>query len=209
VNTETDKNTLEKLLGPQWFHPYLLKTDLDAPVKMSDLEAYAYDYFLRFLPFFRKQPEGSLHPGTRIKFTGRMKRKLGLADMPKHEIRLNKSYFLNDPKLLPYTLFHEMIHLWLFDCYLDPGHTRRFYLKMSQFEKTALPIDQAVHIHSRLSAEGNYIYICPSCDSRWYLARMQRKAFACGHCWETKKNEVYPAYFSKAGRIEDTISKGE
>ena len=126
-------------ISPAWKHPLLLHSEKHRALKISELEGFSYDYFLRFLPFFRNQPEGSLHPGTVIKFTGRMKRKLGVADMSKHEIRLNKNYFLKDPKLLPYTLFHEMVHLWLFDCYLDPGHTKRFYQKMKHFEKQAFP----------------------------------------------------------------------
>jgi hypothetical protein len=183
-------------IKPAWRHPYLFRSFKEKALTEKELTSFAYDYYLRFLPFFRNQPEGNLHPGTVIKFTGRMKKKLGLADMSTHEIRLNRTYFLTDPKLLPYTLFHEMVHLWLFDCMYDPGHTKRFYEKMKHFEKTGLPIDKNVHIHRRLASEGNHIYVCPGCDSRWFFTKKLRRPFVCAHCYEKTGAEIYPAYYS-------------
>jgi len=180
-------------VAPQWFHPLLLapKGDCHQPLSRDELTAFAYDYFLRFLPFFKRQPEGSLGTGIEIEFTARMRQKLGLAYLFEHRIRLNLAYFANDPSLLPYTLFHEMTHLWLYDCLLDPGHTRRFYNKMADFELTGLPIDPDVHIHTRVAPEGKYVYSCPNCKNRWYLRDRLTYSIYCGHCYDREGVEYY------------------
>jgi predicted SprT family Zn-dependent metalloprotease len=181
---------------PQWAHPLLAARKPAAPrpdVKKAELEAFAYDYYLRFLPFFRGKPEGSLNPGVLIEFTRKMRYKLGLAYLFEHKIKLNQDYFTSEPALLPYTLFHEMTHIWLYDCMLDPGHTRRFYAKMTEFRQTGLPIDPDVHIHTRVATEAKFIYMCPSCSNRWYLRDKLRHRIYCGFCHEREQAE----YFAK------------
>ncbi len=157
----------------------------------DQLVVLAYDYYLRFLPFFQDQAEGTIEAGVEIEFTQRMRQKLGLAYLFEHKIRLNQSYFAKDPSLLPYTLFHEMTHLWLYDCLLDPGHTRRFYNKMHEFESTGLPIDPDVHIHVRVAPEGKYVYSCPNCKNRWYLRDRLNYSIYCGHCFDKEGVEYY------------------
>ena len=178
-------------IRPQWFHP-LLTADLRGRIlTRPELEAFAYDYYLRFLPFFRGKPEGSLTPGVVIEFTKKMRLKLGLAYLFEHKIRLNQTYFAEDPALLPYTLFHEMTHLWLYDCMLDPGHTRRFYRKMSEFAQTGLPVDPDVHIHTRVAAESKFVYVCPNCRNRWYVRERLTHLIYCGHCFEREGTEYH------------------
>jgi predicted SprT family Zn-dependent metalloprotease len=182
------------LVKPQWSHPLLdFKHTGRTEIAKAELRTFAYDYYLRFLPFFRHQPEGSIEPGVEIEFTRRMRQKLGLAYLFEHKIRLNEAYFAKDPSLLPYTLFHEMTHLWLYDCLLDPGHTRRFYNKMAQFEETGLPVDPDVHIHTRVAPEGKYVYSCPNCKNRWYLRERLKYVIYCGHCFDKEGVE----YFAK------------
>lgn len=179
---------------PQWSHPLLLKNGkqrVDAGLKKSELEAFAYDYYLRFLPFFRGQPEGSLTPGVLIEFTRKMRLKLGLAYLFEHKIKLNQDYFMQEPGLLPYTLFHEMTHIWLYDCMLDPSHTRRFYAKMSEFSQTGLPVDPDVHVHRRVASEAKYIYMCPNCRNRWYLKEKLKHRIYCGFCHEREQAEFF------------------
>lgn len=179
-------------IKPQWSHPYLVAESNQIKLNKAELQAYAYDFYLRFLPFFKNQPEGSLGSGVVIEFTQRMRHKLGLANLFARSIKLNQRYFSTDPKLLPYTLFHELTHLFLYDCYFDPGHTRRFYLKMKDFERTGLPIDKQVHIHRRIANESRYVYVCPGCDHRWYVNERAHKRLSCGHCWEHKEKTEFP-----------------
>jgi predicted SprT family Zn-dependent metalloprotease len=185
-----------------WDHPYLWqKPNKNSPYNKAQLETFAYDYFLKFLPFFRNQPEGSMGSGTTIKFTRKMKHKLGLANLFFREIRINQTYFAADPKLLPYTLFHEMVHLWLYDCGLDPGHTRRFYLKMQDFQRTGLPLDPDVHIHSRIAQEAKFVYVCPSCQNRWFLNEKRTNRLTCGPCYELKGIHAVPERFVNAPKL--------
>lgn len=187
-------------IKPQWYHPLLEKASPQSqPLKMEALRAFAYDYYLRFLPFFRNRAEGSLSPGTSIEFTRRMTQKLGLALLFEHKIRLNETYFSGDPALLPYTLFHEMIHLWLYDCHFDPGHTKRFYVKMDEFRATGLPIDETVHVHSRIVPESSLVYQCPNCLNRWYLKEALKTSIYCGHCHDLDKTEHYPTRIKGKG----------
>jgi predicted SprT family Zn-dependent metalloprotease len=182
---------LTQRVKPQWFHPLLEKIPGGPQIDRASLEAFAYDYYVRFMPFFRGQPEGSLLPGVQIEFNGRMKQKLGLAYLFERRIKLNLTYFTKDPRLLPYTLFHELTHIWLYDCLLDPGHTRRFYAKMNEFKATGLPVDQDVHIHRKLAPEAKYIYSCPNCENRWYVREKLRHAIYCGHCFEKTGREYF------------------
>lgn len=185
---------------PQWLHPLLgFKATRNTELSKAELRAFAYDYYLRFLQFFRHQKEGSIQHGVEIEFTRRMRQKLGLAYLFEHKIRLNQAYFAKDPSLLPYTLFHEMTHLWLYDCLNDPGHTRRFYKKMNEFERTGLPIDPDVHIHTRIAPEGKFVYSCPNCKNRWYLRDRLKHAIYCGHCFDKHGVE----YFAKRIRLAE------
>lgn len=190
--TVTTAPALAEPVKPQWFHPLLSRSpDPSKPISRAELEAFAYDYYVRFMPFFRNCAEGSLLPGVLIEFNGKMKQKLGLAYLFERKIKLNLNYFARDPRLLPYTLFHELTHVWLYDCLLDPGHTRRFYAKMNEFRSTGLPVDQAVHIHRRLAPEAKYIYSCPNCQNRWYVRKKLRHAIYCGHCHEKTGEEHF------------------
>ena len=164
-----------------------------SPLTVPELIRMAYDCYYQFLPYFRDQPEGSISGKVEIEFTPRMRQKLGLAYLFEHRIRLNQTYFASEAALMPYTLFHEMTHLWLYDCMLDPGHTRRFYKKMAEFTATGFAIDPDVHVHTRIAAEGKFVYSCPNCNNRWYLRDRLGYAIYCGHCFDKDGVE----YFAK------------
>jgi predicted SprT family Zn-dependent metalloprotease len=175
----------------EWSHPLLQPAKARKAIEREELLAFARDFYFRFLPFFTDQAEGSLESEVEIELTSRMRQKLGLAYLFEHKIRLNEAYFASDPSLLPYTLFHEMTHLWLYDCLYDPGHTRRFYNKMAEFEQTGLPIDPDVHIHTRVAPEGKHVYSCPNCKNRWYLRDRLTYSIYCGHCFDREGVEYY------------------
>jgi len=192
------------VIRPQWHHP-VFETFIPGQPSLSrkELEGVAYHFYLRFLPLFRNQPEGSIQPGAVIEFSRRMRQKLGLAFLFEHKIRLNEVYFGSDPRLLPYTLFHEMTHLWLYSCGFDPGHTRRFYRKMEAFEATGLPVDPSVHIHSRIAPEAQFVYICPNCSNRWYMREPLRHKIYCGHCYDREGVEYFARPTQAAASLKD------
>lgn len=172
-------------LSKQWRHPLLSHDQSMLPVNKNELRRFAYDFYLKFLPYFRNQPEGSMELGIGIEVTKRMKSKLGLAYMFERRIMLNENYFSENPALLPYTLFHEMTHMWLYSCMLDPGHTLRFYNKMNEFSATGLPVDAEVHIHTKVAPESNYVYSCPGCKNCWYLKEEVSYEIFCGQCFDS------------------------
>ena len=176
-----------------WFHENLFYENPQQPLDKDKLWEMAYHYFLKFMIFFRNQPEGSLKPGTKIELSTRMKSRLGVSILFERRMRLNYPYFSNSPKIMPYTIYHEMVHQWLYDCWLDPNHTRRFYNKMAEFNRTGLPVDQEVHIHRRIVSESKIIYQCPACENLFFCKKkMWRKSY-CGHCEDKKRGRHYLA----------------
>ncbi len=172
----------------------------------EDLELLADYFYELFLPRFVGQAEGSLRPGTLIEFSRRMKHKVGLAMMFENKIRLSVTYFADNPQFLPYTIFHEMTHLWLYHCGFDPGHTRRFYRKMAEFEQTGYQIDPEVHVHSRLAAEGTYVYICGNCENRWHLKEALDHSIYCAFCFKKEGIEHYATLQPTVVNYEKGIS---
>lgn len=161
------------------------------PLTGRQLTTLAETYLEMFLPFFTDQREGSINPQVQLQFSSKMRQKLGLAYLFEHKIRLNLSYFRQDPSLLPYTLFHEMTHIWLYDCMFDPGHTHRFYNKMAEFQITGLSIDPDVYVHRRIASEGKFVYICPNCSNRWYMRERLKHSIYCGHCHDREGVEYF------------------
>ena len=162
----------------------------------EDLELLA-DYFYEiFLPRFRGQPEGNIQEGVGIEVSRKMTSKIGLALLFENKIRINESYFAEHPHYLPYTIFHEMTHLWLYHCGYDPGHTRRFYRKMQEFIETGYLVDPEVHIHTRLADDAKFIYSCQNCGNRWHLKEMLNHDIFCGLCWRKERVEHYAALTS-------------
>jgi predicted SprT family Zn-dependent metalloprotease len=120
-----------------------------------------------------------------------MRNKVGLAVLFENKIRLSLTYFQANPQFLPYTIFHEMTHLWLYHSGFDPGHTKRFYEKMAEFEHTGYQIDPEVHVHTRLAAEGRYVYICNNCENRWHLKEELDHNIYCALCFKREGIEHY------------------
>jgi len=177
-----------------WSHPLLnLNTEQGFELTVQQLDQLTDHYYCQFLPFFTNQKEGSICGSVNIELSKRMAQKLGLSYLFERIIRLNLRYFAKNPSQLPYTLFHEMVHLWLYDCNLDPNHTKRFYKKMEEFSSTGLPVDKQVHIHSRIASEAKYVYSCPNCQNRWYLKRELSYPIYCGLCFDRDGVEHYAA----------------
>ena len=166
----------------------------------EDLELLAGYFFDLFLPHFNGQKDGALRSGTRIEFSKKMRNKVGLAVLFENKIRLSLHYFKANPQFLPYTMFHEMTHLWLYHSGFDPGHTKRFYEKMAEFAKTGYRIDPEVHVHTRLAAEGSYVYICNNCENRWHLKDELDHNIYCALCFKREGVEHYATLRSDYAR---------
>jgi predicted metal-dependent hydrolase len=96
--------------------------------------------------------------GIQFEVSGRMERALGMCYPTKRMIRLNRTYFLSRQALLPYTLFHELVHQYLYDLGEPWGHTAQFYALMEVFPAHRFPRDPNVHIHERQAKVGQKIH---------------------------------------------------
>jgi predicted SprT family Zn-dependent metalloprotease len=84
----------------------------------------------------------------------RLNTAIGMCYPTKRRIVVNENYFLTWPSYLPYTLYHEMVHLFLYDIQQPWGHTKEFYAIMEDFPSHIYPIDPNVHIHERHAKAG-------------------------------------------------------
>jgi predicted SprT family Zn-dependent metalloprotease len=89
-----------------------------------------------------------------LNLSPRMGNTLGMCYPERRRIALNEDYFLREPRYLPYTLHHEMVHLFLWDAGRDWGHTREFYALMEEFPADLYPADPNVHVHARQARAG-------------------------------------------------------
>ncbi len=186
------------LLGIQANSFAALREKIDFSANSSEeLQEVAEESFEILLPFFLNQDEGSIVSNVKIELSKKMEQKLGLSYLFERMIRLNLKHFINNTKYLPYTLFHEMTHLWLYDCDLDPNHTWRFYRKMDEFSVSGLPVDPSVHVHRRVVSEAECVYSCPNCANRWYLRAELRYPIYCGPCHDAEGVEHYASLRKK------------
>jgi predicted SprT family Zn-dependent metalloprotease len=95
----------------------------------------------------------------RVEFalSGRMERALGLCYPTKRLIKINSSYFASRLVFLPYTVFHELIHLFLYDLNHPWGHTAEFYALMECFPLEKYMKDPNVHIHEKQEERGKKV----------------------------------------------------
>lgn len=88
-----------------------------------------------------------------IDFSQRMGSTLGLCYPETRKIHLNFEYFSKKTSYLPYTLYHEMVHQFLFDMKKPWHHTTEFYFLMGLFPN-CYARDPNVHIHMRQAQAG-------------------------------------------------------
>lgn len=139
----------------------------------------------QIMPLFLKTPEGSLESErVRIQFTPKLKKTLGLSFVFDHLIQLNLQYFSEFPERLAHTLFHELTHLWLYDCNFDPGHTKRFFKKMTEFTTTGFQVDHELADASPYAREAPFVYHCQKCSRRWHLHQALSYSIYCGQCFD-------------------------
>jgi predicted SprT family Zn-dependent metalloprotease len=162
------------------------------------LEVFLHQYF----PKLQAKPQSII-----IEVSPRMTAKIGLALLFENRIKLSEAYFCRSPHYLPYTVFHELTHLWLYHQGFDPGHTSKFYEKMKEFTQTGYLVDPEVHIHTRLAPESKYVYTCENCSNRWHLRDQLDYEIFCGHCWRVEKNRYYAtlSHVYDQGTIESAV----
>ena len=109
---------------------------------------------LRHLTYEELKARPNVLKGVGLELSPRMERALGMCYPEKRRIALNEPYFLRNPDYLAYTLYHETVHMFLFDAGRPWGHTREFYALMEEFPRHQHTVDPNVHIHMRSAKAG-------------------------------------------------------
>ena len=92
-------------------------------------------------------------------------------------------------------LKHEMIHLWLYERGLPPGHTAQFRAKARQIGQSAtrhgidLPLPKS-----------GWIYACRNCGAQMARRRRASRAAACARCCKEFGDGKFDARFVLVGR---------
>lgn len=94
-------------------------------------------------------------------------------------------------------LKHEMIHLWLFEQGLPPGHTREFRAKAR-----AIGQSQTRHGIDLPAPKSGWIYRCRNCGAQMTRRRVSR-ATACARCCREHNGGKFDARFVLVGRRAD------
>lgn len=121
----------------------------------SELELTNKTYLLFFefapillseTPFEKNYLQAAALKNIKVEFSGKLGRSLGICYPERRRIALNEKYFLKKPSYIGYTLFHEMVHQYLFDIQKPWHHTKEFYRLMEKFPRK-YPVDPNVHVH--------------------------------------------------------------
>ena len=133
--------------------------------------------YLEFAPLLlakrsSEQERGSPDCLRKVEFrlSGRMERALGLCYPTKRLIKINVSYFSERVAFLPYTVFHELVHLFLYDLGRPWGHTAEFYSLMECFPVERYMKDPNVHIHEKQEQKGRAVNARHDAEGRQKVA---------------------------------------
>lgn len=129
-------------------------------VELFELQNRAQMHFFEFAPlllreikFEQRDFRDSALKNVFLEFSERLESCMGLCYPELRKIKLNLNYFAKRPELMAYTLYHEMVHQYLFDLQLPWGHTQDFYFLMELFP-SRYQVDKGVHIHMRQAIAG-------------------------------------------------------
>lgn len=173
--------------------------------KHLNLQDYVIKIFEELKLRFVNNPVHSIPLGIpTFEFTKKLRSKLGITLLFDRKIFLNECYFSLYPERLPYTLYHELTHLWLYDSFYDPNHTPRFYKKMREFYRTRYPIDLEVKNQGFLEKEAKLIYQCPRCHHRWHLHEPLTYSMYCGPCFDRHGTSFTLTQRSRERAIRET-----
>jgi predicted SprT family Zn-dependent metalloprotease len=129
---------------------------------------------------------GGICPPVKIAINTRLRSTGGNIDTRLRVMELNWLRLTEHPESRVETVFHEMIHLWLYARGMDPGHTPAFKQKM--VERGHLSIHYGVAgdpkgpRHAYPGSERNVVYHCPKCRHEYRRRRRFSQPMICGEC---------------------------
>ena len=126
-------------------------------------------------------------PPVKIQLNQRLLSTGGRIDARLRVMELNTWRLRELPETAVETVFHEMIHLWLYAQGQLSGHTPQFKQKMAERGHTSIRYgiagDPKGPRHAYPGSDRRVLYRCLHCGEE-YLRRQQfRQAMLCGVCW--------------------------
>lgn len=129
-----------------------------------------------------------LCPPVRIELNPRLRTTAGRIRTDHRILELNAYRLQELPETRTETVFHELIHLWLYARGLPAGHNPLFRAKMAERGHATFRYgvegDPKGQRHSYPGSDRWVVYRCPNCDQRYRRRRRFRRPMLCGPCLE-------------------------
>ncbi|MBI2299518.1 MAG: SprT-like domain-containing protein [Armatimonadetes bacterium] len=152
------------------------------PANWAAVLAGAYEEFDQL----DREHFGGVCPPTRIDINPYLRQSAGLIHLATRRLDLNAWRLAQLPETRIETLFHEMIHLWLYTQGFACGHTPRFKQKMA--ERGHLSVRYGVEgdpkgpLHDYPGSDRRVVYRCPGCQTLYPRRRRYSRPMLCGKC---------------------------
>lgn len=130
---------------------------------------------------------GNLCPPVKLVMNARLRSTAARIDTMRRVLELNPGRLAAYPETRLETIFHEMIHLWLYAQGLPSGHTARFRAKMRERGHISIGYGRAGDPkgprHAYAGSERRVVYRCPKCGHEVRRQRRFAEPMACGRCY--------------------------
>lgn len=131
---------------------------------------------------------GGTCPPVKITVNPRLRATAGLVLTDQRIIELNGHRLRELPAVRIETVFHEMIHLWLYCQGLPAGHTEAFRAKMRERGHRSVRYgvegDPKGPRHAYPGSDRRVLYRCPECGLEWERRRRYGRPAYCRVCYE-------------------------
>ncbi len=131
---------------------------------------------------------GDLCPPVKLVINQRLRTTAGRIDTARRVLELNGLRLAQLPETRIETIYHEMVHLWLYAQGLPCGHTAAFRAKMTERGHVSIGYgrdDDPKGPHHRFrGSERRVVYRCPGCGQEFVRRRRFGRAMACRACYD-------------------------
>lgn len=128
-----------------------------------------------------------LCPPVKLVCNARLRSTAARIDTLRRVLELNPGRLTALPETRVETIFHEMIHLWLYAQGWPSGHTPRFRAKMAERGHVSFGYgrdgDPKGPLHAYAGSEPRVVYRCPKCGQQFPRRRRYAQPMACGGCF--------------------------
>jgi predicted SprT family Zn-dependent metalloprotease len=166
------------------FPPTPFSLDPPPPVPWAATLLAAYDEAARF----NREHFDSLCPPLKITVNPRLRSVAARIYPARRVLELNPHRLAQLPETRTETVFHEMIHLWLYVQGLGAGHSALFRGKMAERGHAHTRYGRADDVqgprHEYPGSDRRVVYRCPCCEVEFAVRKRYGRAMLCRACLE-------------------------